>query len=217
MDVARLILDYIDSLKWPALLTAFAFVVVFFYRPQFNALLAGLADRLRGAKVGPTGVELMFDQGEATNPPAPNEPLPNEPVALETTKLVGQLAKEYASSMLASAREIEQWRDAYEKVVTDYSTTRLYWFYEWVYRMLFQSQIDLLRALMSVYPQGLSEVALHPFYQRVSDLGWDFPGYVQFLVGNGLVTYDGAEYQLADYGRGFLEYSNWQQLPPKQL
>ena len=216
MDTARLVLDYIDVLKWPVVVVGLALLLLFVFRRQIPGVVDWLKERTKSVEVGPGGVRWTAQAGQG--PVAPDQPLPRQGAA-ETLPELEQITAERDQR----AAESQRWQAEYEGLSAEYQTARLYLYYEQVYRAIFGTQIELLQALASIYPQsGLPPPAigtthepgrtyLTRFYLRFQSLfpgaTWNSQEYIAYLLRVQLVKPGDLDaYVITDYGKGFLSY-----------
>ena len=92
---------------------------------------------------------------------------------------------------------------------------------ERIYRIIFGSQIDLLKRLR-LNPAGESATNTITFFvltQRIFPVikNWLFSQYVSFLLNNQLIYLQNEYYFITDKGRAFLAYIEFFNFPTKSL
>lgn len=202
VDVARLILDYIDSLKWVVLLSLVLAWLLRDYRLEIAKAITQLARRLTKlpTPVGP----LEFEPEQQQVEPPPEEPPQAPAVDVETV----------TQSNAQLTAEIAELRTAYEGLAREYQTTRQVLYYEQVYRLIFGSQIDLLQWLRSAYPNPQPSGTLNVYHQKYVGLARGsnatyvllFDEYLRFLFTSQLIEPVGLDVKLTENGVGFLDY-----------
>jgi hypothetical protein len=141
---------------------------------------------------------MLPKQQEAVDPGAPPEP-PNDSILREAVAEIEERAKKAEQEASVRAEEANL-----------YLT---YYLYERTYRVIFGTQIRLLKHLNSVPFASAAELkAFHDAHLQMAgalsaNYHYDFGHYLGFLTSSWLVTMVSPEsYSITNFGRGFLHY-----------
>jgi hypothetical protein len=187
LEWVKALFDLLKGIAWPLA----AFVLVWLFRDQIRPRLGQLR------KLGTSGLE--FDP-QPLDPARQGgiQPLPPHPMKT-VNALIEQLKDELA-----------RFRDDYREtaLIANLAQARVESNFEYIFGVIFQSQISALRELASK-PLTLSEarkmyetaiVPTNPeFYSTV-----DFDAWSKFLILQQLVTVDGESVSITDLGSDFL-------------
>ena len=211
MDVAQLVLDYLDSLKWPILVAAVLGVSFTRYRAELGRVLEKLGDRLTAVKT-PLG-EATFEQPKDLRPPDEAPTLVN--AEQNPTQDVEQLAAKFQDDLATVAAQAEQTRTVLEaertNLTIELAAARLWLFYEQVYRLVFGTQIQLIEHVQRAEPAGSPRNELEAFHRahlNQNGVIVSFEHFVAFLLSSELILFDPTtqRYRLGQWGAGFLSY-----------
>lgn len=193
-DYARLILDFLRVLIWPAL----ALFLVFWFRRELSEFI----DRVWRVKFpgGEVEAETQKDLQES------DEDFEDAEGALaKDGELLGEMEKQYE----ARYAELEQ---NTQKLIQELSLKELQLEFERIYNVIFGSQIRLLE-LVRTKPDGADWHCLSAYYEQVkrtnpgSFTNWAVDQYLQFLLTRKLIELDPAGYhRLTEKGSSFLSY-----------
>ena len=219
MDVARLVLDFIDSLKWVVLVAIILAWLLYRYKKEIGAAIANLSNRPVIVKTPLGGVEL----GAQPDVALPDKPPPQAPPVSD--EMLNELLQEHdqtlanietvAKTNAQLTAEITELRTAYEGLAREYLATRWALYYEQVYRFIFGSQIELLRWLQISYPNPRPITTLHPYYQSYSAQAkaskmphvLSLDEYLRYLFTSQLIeSVESDKVRLTDNGAGFCTY-----------
>ena len=202
MDVAELVLDYLDTLKWPVVVLALATVLIWRYHDEIGRLLAGLFSRVKSLET-PIG-RATFEPGEQV-------------VATD-----GPVSPNAADELDLARQSQQQLQATVEQLQSEYNALRAFFLHEYVFRIIYGTQIELLHGLNAVYPQGVDETRLpstsHARFLELSKAGdWSLEQYLRFLFFNGLMEKLQATntYRITENGRAFLQYLANMDPPPQ--
>lgn len=198
----QLILNYLGVLSWPFVIS----VCVIYFRKN----LAGLIDRITIIK-GPGGTEIRAEEKTQANEQKQAEK------TIDTEKierLAKKQIKEIKSQFEKTLDEEKRSKDATINYLLDQlSIKTLELNFEKVYRVIFGSQISLLRSLLSQDPKGKTIEEVLIFFAMVQRAwqptfqSWTTDQYLNFLITNGLVEFTfQSTYKITDKGKYFLGY-----------
>lgn len=110
-----------------------------------------------------------------------------------------------------------------EKIKSDLDYTQIYLDFERIYRLIFGSQIELLKRLRLQESIGGEElkntasffVLTQNFYELLKS--WTFDQYLKFLFDAGLIHMKNDRYLISDKGKAFLSYIEFLNFPSKSL
>lgn len=195
-----------EHLVWPIAAVAFGVFFVLLFRSQ----IAGFLTRVQS--VGRDGVSTLPGAGQRSVEQQADAP---------TSKEVQNLLQSFDSPALLQqervlladleAHKLDSTSDTTKVLVRHLAKTRLLLGCEFVYRLIFGSQIALLKRINTM-GGGMSEAETHQFYQAVvcahpDVFPADQPGpYLGFLVRQGLLFPKDGHLQITDFGREFLTW-----------
>lgn len=198
-DIFLQVFDRINNLLheivWPIVVV----FIILFFRKEIVDFIKWLRIRFNIPGIGP--VELRSSQNEETDK---NKEL----------ELVEDLKRE--------KKELEEVVEKM-KMDTDVQTGNantyyLFWNFEKIYRLIFGSQIELLKTANS-YPNGISYSLISSAHSMNGWAKQNYPleSYTQFMVGFELLERDekAGMYKITQVGRYFLQYIDAFKLPPK--
>ena len=189
MDQARLALDYLDVVIWPLLVAAVVWLLVTKFRAEFAALIG----RIKSLS-SPLGTVQMTEQQTA------------EPEGIPAVVA-------FLSNILArKEEEIVQHKLVTTNVAVELERYRLGYFFERTYRVIYGTQINLLRYLS--YTGGASADELSHFNEehlRLMRAAWPAynyapASYLGFLQSSSLITVQDGKYSITELGRSFLQW-----------
>jgi len=193
-------------LAWPIAALAFEVFFVLLFRRQFAAFLE------RVSSVGRHGVSTLPIPGPRSIEQQADAP-PSEEIQnlLQSFDSPAMLQVERAISDDLEARRLDSSSDTTKVLVRHLAKTRLQLACEFVYRLIFGSQIALLKRINTMGGR-LSEADVHLYYQAVARANPDvFPAdqpgpYEEFLVRQGLLLHRDDQFLITDFGREFLSW-----------
>lgn len=218
MDVTRLVLDFIDSLKWVVLVAFVLAWVLYRYKKEIAAAIASLSNRPVIVKTPLGGVEL----GPQPDVTPPDKPPPQAPPVSD--EMLNELLQEHEQALATVetvaktnaqlTAEVTELRTAYEGLAREYLAARQALYYEQVYRFIFGSQIELLQWLRIWYPNTQPIGTLNVYHQKYVGLATaanvpyvlSFNEYLRFLVTSQLIELIALDVRLTDNGAGFCDY-----------
>lgn len=216
MDVARLVLDFIDSLKWAALVAVVLAWLLYRYKKEIGAAIASLSNRPVKMKTPLGDVEL----GPQPDVTPPDKPAPQAPPVSD--EMLNELLQEHeqalanvetvAKTNAQLTAEITELRTAYEGLAREYLAARQALYYEQVYRFIFGSQIELLQWLRIWYPNTQPIGTLNVYHQKYVGLATAVPyvlsfnEYLRFLFTSQLIELIALDVRLTENGAGFCDY-----------
>jgi hypothetical protein len=193
-----------EYLVWPIAVVAFGVFFVLLFRAQ----IAGFLTRVKS--VGRHGVSTLAPAGQHSIEQQADAP---------TSKEVQELLQSFDSPSLLhqervliadlQARGLDSSSDTTKVLVRHLAKTRLNLGCEFVYRLIFGSQIALLKNINTM-GGGMSEADAHQYYQAVASAYPDiFPAdqpepYLDFLVRQSLLFPKDRHFLITDFGREFL-------------
>lgn len=197
----KLLLEYLRVVIWPLIVTTF----IIYFRKN----IAFLIDRITIIK-GPGGTEVRADdQKRAQAQEGSTKQAPQEEIEKIIKPQIDQIKKNYEEELAKEKRNKEE---VVNYLLDQLSIKDLEIEFEKIYRLIFGSQIALLRTLTTNRSMGSTREDLllrFVLLQRTWSVfqGWTLDQYLSFLITNKLVeiTRQGA-YILTDKGRVFLAY-----------
>ena len=122
------------------------------------------------------------------------------------------------------SQEVESWRNKgkeMEQLLTETNKTAWQWqllyFFEFIYRLIFGSQINLLYALKN--NNLLSKEILEAMHRRSLSKDYPFDLYINFLENNNLILFNSSSglYTITPLGLAFLDYLEKNQISLNKL
>ncbi|MCF6100361.1 hypothetical protein [Mesorhizobium muleiense] len=194
MQWLEIIVDLLKGIAWPAAILIVA--------QLFSSDIRAILPRLR--KAGPSGVELDApEQQQRIEPPSsgipddPDLPVPTAALAI----LEERLRKQIETKPEAKRQPI---------LLRELAISRLITLFERVHRLIFGSQIDLLKSLNLTGPKSMELV--RPYYDEAAILSpdfykdYDFDKWLSFLTSAELVEIKDGQMDITETGREFLVY-----------
>lgn len=196
-------IDLVKAIAWPVgVVSCFVFACIYF-RSQVSGLLN------RTTSIGKEGLQTSPPTGQATQE-INKVRQANELVEALTPSVVRE--REEAIRKELKDKGLDDNSDTV-KVLTRYlATTQLIVTFEELYRVIFGSQIFLLKAANENRAAGLHEQYVTDHFAHVQKLfspafdQWAAPAYVHFLLSSGLMLKDAAFFKITDLGVHFLEW-----------
>jgi hypothetical protein len=196
-------IDFIKAIAWPAVVVGcFVFACIYFRR-QVSALLN------RTTSIGREGLKASPPTGQATQ-------------EIDKVRQAHELVEALTSPVIREGEEAirkelkdKGLEDNSEtvKVLTRYlATTQLIVTFEELYRVIFGSQIFLLKAANENRAAGLHEQFVKDHFSHVQTLfapafdQWTAEAYVHFLLTSGLLLKESDVFRITDLGVDFLEW-----------
>jgi hypothetical protein len=186
---------------------AIAFVVVvIFFLCRFAPQIAELITRIR--KVGPTGAR-AFRRNEKQSVEQQTTAVS---VAQSTQRLLkafnppAVLQREEAIRSSLRAERLDDQSDTANVLIHHLAHVQVAWHCEYIYRLIFGSQIALLKALNTSGP--VSETDSVTLYKSIAqpDFPIDHTWYFSFLLAQGLVRNENGSFVITDLGNDFLQW-----------
>ena len=230
MEVAELTLDFIAAMKWPVMIVALVGFLVWQYHDLLGTLVKGLSERTETLTTPVGSATFATNQQADAAPEAPVAPPTSEQRASTAAGLGAEddpgapPASERPASTTASLEaELVSLRSERDGLAESFQRANHALYAEQVYRLIFGSQVELLRALNNA-PVGLGANDLQKFYaaylRGASRVTWTFNEYIAFPIRAELVEQPDPNtnhYVIAPNGRYFLSYVVEQGLPPKDF
>lgn len=200
LDKADRIFSFLETSFWPIIIL----LVIFLFKTELSNLISkGVVIILPG------GHELRF------NEPAPQQETTQknpEPKRIEDYK---EIEKQYEE-------KIKELGKGQEELKTQLINAQIYLDFERIYRVIFGTQIDLLKRLRSIFPLGQPSKDTIFFFALTQRLfpvfaNWTFAQYLNFLFTSNLIYYDNGSYFVTDRGKAFLAYIEILNYPKKDL
>lgn len=203
------LLDYIDVLRRPLVVGATLIFVFRTYRDEIGRLI----DRINELR-GPGGTGL----GMAPSQQSPEEA---EPSIEGDNELLEEIISDYERELAERQEERQQSEQA---LIAELVSAQIDLDFERIYRVIFGSQVQALRALRDVHPASVPRTLVEPIFGAVkaqfSDAfaAWSFEMWIAFLLregyGGSLVEQLGdGTFRLTLKGSTFLDYV--EDFPPK--
>lgn len=202
LEIARLFLEYLKVFLSPHI--AIVGAVLFFLLKYKAAVEVALTSRRISVK-GPGGWEATIDQQRQATEHGTEAV--HEAQQLAQTALQVRVADDVATDEIRrSLQQAQQLAQHYAR----------WWAFEKIYRVIFRSQIYLLRHLQTRPDCRARWTELRSFYEQggVPTLAYPYENYMHFLRNNGLIEWTTAPYPggaeadvtLTDMGVDFLGY-----------
>lgn len=198
MEAYRITVDLVTGIAWPVAVGGLVSFFLYKYRVEVGELLR---------RVRAVSLPFAFVTADQEAPK-------------DVEKAVGELSKTTGEKGAGPARTVGTTQD-WEQRAVEYKTALIY---EQAYRVIFGTQLDLLRFL-NLNQAGLSADELDYFYQMhlttvrsasPSRGSYHIPReqFLSFLTSWGLVQVTDNRYAITDFGQGFLEYLTRARIPP---
>lgn len=197
---ANYVFNFIENSFWPII----ALIFIFLFKGQISTLISkGIVIILPG------GQEVRLNQDTPSQQSAETQPKKTE---IKDYELIEDQYKE----------ETKKLGEDVEKLKTELVNTQIFLDFERIYRVIFGSQVNLLKRLRSISLLGeLNRDTIFFFVvnQRIFPVfsSWTFDQYLNFLLVNGLIYFNNERYFITDKGQAFLAYTEFLNLPPKNL
>lgn len=197
----QLILDYLKVLIWPLVISGF---IIYFKKNIRN-----LIDRITNIK-GPGGTEIRAEQQQRVE----DQEEGIEKISKGDVKNDLQLSEEKKAST-----DKDQ---IINNLLEQLSSKSLQLEFEQIYRLIFGSQIDLLKRFKDTPNFGESTKDTIFFFvltQRIFPVfaSWTFTKYLNFLFTTNLIYFENDCYFITDKGKAFLAYIEILHYPKKDL
>jgi hypothetical protein len=192
-------------LAWPAVVLAFAVFFVLLFR----APIAGFLTRVKS--VGRHGVSTLATSGQRSIEQQAEAPASTREVQDLMQSFDPPALRQHEQALIADpqSRRLDSTSDTTKILVRYLAKTRLLLACEFIYRLIFGSQIALLKTINS-RGGNITEADAHQFYQAVATKYPDvFPAdqpapYLDFLIRQNLIFRPDDHFLLTDFGREFL-------------
>lgn len=199
-DKADKVFNFLQLSFWPIV----ALVILFLFKNQIATLIEkGIVIMLPGGQEVRVGLPAPQQEPTQKNP---------EPKNIEDFK---DITKPYEN-------EISKLGEDREKLRTELLNIQIYLDFERIYRVIFGSQIELLKRLRTLSP--MSEPAKDTIFffvlnQRLFPtlVNWTFGQYMAFVLNTGLIVQNNDSYFITDRGRAFLAYIELMNFPKRDL
>jgi hypothetical protein len=193
-----------EYLAWPIAAVVFGVIFLLLFRAQ----IAGFLTRVKS--VGRHGVSTLASAGQRSIEQQADAPTSKEVQdLLQTFDSPALLQQEQVLVADLQARRLDSTSDTTKVLVRHLAKTRLALACELVYRLIFGSQIALLKSINTM-GGSMSEADVHQFYETVVSANPNiFPAdrpepYLNFLVRQGLLFPQDGHFLITDFGREFL-------------
>lgn len=202
---------------WPIILAVSLFIC-------FRKNLAGLIDRITIIK-GPGGTELRTDEQKKAQEIEGKNNLKSEnfqKISPEAKKQVESVKKDFKSK-LEREKKNKEGEINYLLEQLSLKTTEIE--FERIYRVIFGSQISLMRDLLSQSPRGRNGEFLAFYFLSAKKVwapafdNWSTDQYLAFLMNSDLIFYNAQQqiWQITDKGISFLQYIGNLNYPENKL
>jgi hypothetical protein len=191
-------------LAWPLAALVFAVFFVLVFRVQ----IAGFLTRVKS--VGRHGVSTLAPSGQRSVEQQAEAPAPTREVQdlMQTFDPPALRQLEQAQLADLQRRGLDSTSDTTRVLVRHLARTQLFFACEFVYRLIFGSQIALLKNINTM--GRMSEADVHQFYRNVAS---NFPNifnaeqpepYLDFLIRQNLIVRQDGHFLISHFGREFL-------------
>lgn len=193
------IFHFLEASLWPII----AILFIFLFKNEISAML------IKGFQIiFPSGHEIRTGDTIPKQEERQKDPLPKN---IESYEEVRKKTEE----------KIEKGQDI-EKLKKDLINAQIYLDFERIYRIIFGSQIDLLKRLRPIFPSGefsKDVILFFVFTQRLFPVftSWSFDQYLTFLFNVGLISFSSDQYLITEKGKAFLAYIEFLNYPKKDL
>ena len=190
-------LHLLDSMKWPVVFLAVALVVIFLFRAQFAVFLS------RVTSIGKGGLKIEPATGQQSQP---DRSKPAQEL-IRTLDSAALLEQERLIKSDLERRGLEHTGETIEVLVRYLATYQLAVAFEEIYRLIFGSQIYLLKRANE--SRIISQATVEEHFRHTQTLfpglaDWNVDGYMAFLLTRGLLQRSGENYTITLLGTEFL-------------
>ncbi|OGK38315.1 hypothetical protein A3F03_01965 [Candidatus Roizmanbacteria bacterium RIFCSPHIGHO2_12_FULL_41_11] len=199
-DKADMFFDFLKTSFWP-LIVLFA---IFLFKNEISSLIS-------------KGIVIILPGGHQLRL---NEPAPQQETIQKNPE--PKIIEDYKEKEKLHLVKIEALGKSYVALKTQLINTQIYLDFERNYRVVFGSQVDLLKRLRSIFPTGqagkdiiftfISTQRLFPVFAS-----WTFTQYMNFLLTSNLINFSNDNYFITDKGKAFLAYIEILNYPQKGL
>lgn len=210
----NLILDFTRVLTWPFIVGGFLI--------YFRKNIGGLVDRITLVK-GPGGTEIRVEQQQrAEGQKEGIGKISKEDVKNDLQSQIEEIKKQYEDQLSKEKKASTDKDQIINHLLEQLSFKSLQLEFEQIYRLIFGSQIDLLKRLKaSPYfkePTG-NTILFFVLTQRIFPIftNWTFNQYLNFLFTTNLIYFANDCYFITDRGKAFLAYIEILNYPKKDL
>jgi hypothetical protein len=193
-----------EHFAWPIAAVAFGVIFLLLFRAQ----IAGFLTRVKS--VSRHGISAVVPAGQRSIEQQADAPTSKDVQdLLQSFDSPALLLQEQALRADLETHRLDSTSDTAKVLVRHLAKTRLLFRCEFVYRLIFGSQIALLKSINTM-GGSMSEDDAHQFYQTVASANpnvfpADRPGpYLNFLVRQGLLLPQDGHFLITDFGREFL-------------
>jgi hypothetical protein len=190
-------LRVLDAVKWPVVFLAVALVVIFLFRAQLATFLS------RVTSIGKGGLKIEPVTGQQTQPDRSKQ-AQELMRALDSAALLEQ---ERVIKADLEKRGLEHTGETIEVLVRHLASFQLAVVFEEIYRLIFGSQIYVLKRANE--SRILSRASVEEHFRNTQTLfpglaDWDVDHYMSFLLTRGLLQRVGEDYAITPFGTEFL-------------
>jgi hypothetical protein len=196
-------IDILKVIAWPIVGgTCFVFACIY-----FRQHVAALLDRT--TSVGKEGLKTSPPTGQTTQE-IDKVKQARELVEALTSPVIRE--REEGIQQLLKDKGLQDDNETVKVLVRYLATTQLIVMFEELYRIIFGSQIFLLKTANENRAAGLSDKFVQDHFAHVQQLfapnfeQWKTDNYVHFLISSGLLLKDGDFYRITNLGVDFLEW-----------
>lgn len=209
-----LILDFTKVLTWPFIVAGFLI--------YFRKNIGGLIDRITLLK-GPGGTEIRAEQQQRVEKQEEGiEEISKGDVKNDLESRIEEIKKQY-EDQLSKEKKVSTDKDQIiNNLLEQLSFKSLQLEFEQIYRLIFGSQIDLLKRLKTApyFRESIGDtIFFFVLTQRIFPIftNWTFTQYLNFLFTTNLIYFEKGCYFITDKGKAFLAYIEILNYPKKDL
>lgn len=207
--------EFLKFSLWPLIVIG----TVYYFRSN----IAGLINRIQNIKGAGMEVSCLTDKGQKEEKVIETKPISetlSQEIKNQLSSSLDEIKIEYSGKIEALKQESNKKE---EYLINELSLTNLALEFERIYRVIFGSQIQMLRILKEQVNGSLpskSVISMFIFTQRSNDPNlnnFTFEKYMSFLTNNNLIASGVNFYKLTVKGIDFLSYIDYQKYPNKNL
>lgn len=208
-----LVLEYVKVIIWPVIISGFLF--------YFKNNIRGLIDRITIIK-GPGGTEIRAEQERKIEKQEEGiEKISDENIKKDLQVQIEEVKKTYEEELSKEKKANTNKDKIISNLLEQLSFKSLQLEFEQIYRLIFGSQIDLLKRLRLASSGEASKntIIFFAFIQRLFAVftSWTFSQYINFLLSSGFIYFNNDHYFITDKGKAFLNYIEILNYPRKDL
>lgn len=208
-----LILEYIKVIVWPVIVSGFLL--------YFRNNIRGLIDRITTIKE-PGGTEIRAEQERKIEKQEEGiGKISDENIKKDLQLQIEEVKKTYEEELSKEKKASTDKDKIINNLLEQLSFKSLQLEFEQIYKLIFGSQIDLLKRLRqsSSGEANKDTIFFFALIQRLFTVfaSWTFSQYMNFLSTTGLIYFNNDRYFITDKGKAFLGYIEILNYPRKDL